>query len=202
MSITSPSSIGGNKSEQYLKINPQGKVPALVCESSGLRLAESDTISRYLLSTYQSVGPSFQPDNPRSNQIARFHDLYLTSIQACLYKPTPPFGIFGDRIDALKEFSKQLYVIADLMEDGTKYACGDEVSLADATLFPTIVFAVFMFPKFDGVDFGGHDDSSQVPAIPTKISNWFQSLIQNDPDFRKVYDEVSTISHYASYISS
>jgi glutathione S-transferase len=78
--------LGGFKSDEYLAINPQGKVPALKCESTGLCIAESDTVARYLMSTYASEGPSFQPDNPISNMIARFHDIYLTSIQMCLYK--------------------------------------------------------------------------------------------------------------------
>ena len=91
--------------------------------------------ARYLLSEYSHVGPSFQPNNLISNQIARFHDLCLTTIQMCLYKAGPPFGIYHTRQDALKEYSKQLYVIADLFpETPGPYICGSEVSLADATV--------------------------------------------------------------------
>jgi hypothetical protein len=136
------------------------------------------------MSTYADQGPSFQPDNPRSNQIARFHDLYLTTIQNCLYKPAPPFGIYGDRKQALAEYSKQLYVIADLMEDDAMYACGDEVALADATLFPSVIFAVHMFPKFD---------SGLEKPVPPKIEAWFQGLIEKDSAFKKAYDEVGYV---------
>ena len=87
----SPAELGGFKSEEYLAINPQGKVPALKCASTGLFLAESDTVARYLMSTYANQGPSFQPDNPKSNMIARFHDMYLSTIQMCLYKVRPCF---------------------------------------------------------------------------------------------------------------
>lgn len=180
VSVVSPLDLGGFKSEEYLKVSPQGKVPSMKCES-GLCIAESDTVSRYIMSTYADQGPSFQPDNPRSNQIARFHDLYLTTIQSCLYKPGPPFGIYGDRKKALAEYSKQLYVIADLMQDDAMYACGDEVSLADATLFPSVIFAVHMFPKFD---------SDLENPIPPKIEAWFQCLIEKDSAFKKAYDEV------------
>ena len=185
----SPSEVGGFKSPEYLKINPQGKVPAMKCED-GLLIAESDTVSRYLISKYSDKGPTFQPDNPKSNMIARFHDVYLSSIQMCLYKPSPPFGIYGDRKQALKEYSRQLYVIADLMDDKGHYLCGDEVSLADATLFPSIVFAAHMFPKFDcGID----------KPIPAKIESWFRRMIDTDVAFKKVYDEVSRRLHYSSY---
>mmetsp|Transcript_10631 Transcript_10631/g.25680 ORF Transcript_10631/g.25680 Transcript_10631/m.25680 type:complete len:200 (-) Transcript_10631:790-1389(-) len=135
VSISSPAELGGFRSEEYLKVNPQGKVPALKIHETGLCLAESDTCARYLLSTYEGVGPSFQPNNPISNQIARFHDLYLTTIQMCLYKAGPPFGSFHTRQDALKEYSKQLHVIANLFPDHSgPYICGSDVSLADATV--------------------------------------------------------------------
>lgn len=166
-----------------MKINPQGKVPSLKCQTTGESFAESDTVCRYLIDTYSNLGPSFQPSNPLSNEIARFHDMYLTTIQSCLYRAAPPFGSFGTRKDALKEYSKQLYVIADLMMDDATYMCGDEVSLADATVFPSIVFAAFMFPKFD---FGAEND-----PIPPKIQAWFQRMIDTDSAFEKVYNEMS-----------
>ena len=170
------------KSEEYLKVNPESKVPALSCPSSNLCLGESDTICRYLISEYAHIGPSFQPNNPIANMIARIHDVYLSSIQTCLYKPGPPFGVYGTRMDALAEYSKQLHIIADnYMSDEGPYLCGEDVTIADATVFPSIVFASRFFPKFDtGLD----------QPIPTKIENWFQSLINNDPAFKKVYDEV------------
>lgn len=173
--------LGGFKSEEYLAVNPQGKVPALKCQESGLAIAESDTVSRYLLSEFAALEPSFQPDNPKSNLMSRFNDIYINSIQGCLYKVDPPFGSFGTRRDALEEFSKQLYVIAEMMDPTGPYLCGSEVSLADATIFPTIVFAAFMFPKFDhGIE----------RAIPEKLEAWFQRMQDTESSFRKVYDEV------------
>ncbi|KAL3911037.1 MAG: hypothetical protein SGILL_007444 [Bacillariaceae sp.] len=179
--VVSPAALGGFKSEEYLAINPQGKVPAL--KSEKICLAESDTVCRYLLSTYADLGPSFQPDNPLSNEIARFHDMYLTTIQSCLYKAAPPFGTFGNRKKALQEYSKQLHVIANLMEDSGPYMCGAEISLADATVFPSIVFASFMFPKFQH----GIVDH---PPIPPKIQDWYQRMIDTDSSFQKVYEEM------------
>lgn len=182
----SPAELGGFKSEDYLAINPQGKVPSLKCQTTGRSFAESDTVSRYLLSTYSDSGPSFQPENPLSNEIARFHDMYLTTIQSCLYRAAPPFGMFGTRKDALKEYSKQLYVISDLLDDQGPYLCGEEVSLADATVFPSIVFATYMFPKFD--------DSlglfAEQPPIPKNIEDWYQRMIDTDSAFQKVYEEI------------
>lgn len=185
LAVVSPAELGGFKSPEYLAINPQGKVPALKCQATGMTIAESDTVSRYLLSEYATYGPSFQPSNPISNLMSRFNDVYLNSIQMCLYKPGPPFGSYGTRKDALKEFSKQLYVIADMMDPLGPYLCGTEVSLADATIFPTIVFAAFMFPKFDhGVE----------QAVPEKMEAWFRIMRDTDSSFRKVYEEVRRIA--------
>lgn len=189
-SIVTPMELGGFKSEQYLAINPQGKVPSLKCQTTGRSFAESDTVCRYLLSTYADLGPSFQPENPLSNEIARFHDMYLTTIQTCLYRAGPPFGIFGTRKDALNEYSKQLYVISNLMDDQGPYMCGDEVSLADATVFPSVVFDSYMFPKFDSQGLFMEGGQQQQP-IPKKIEDWYQRMIDTDSAFKKVYAEIS-----------
>jgi len=176
ITIASPGDLGGLKSEEYLQKNPQGKMPMLSCSKSGLDIAESDTIARFLLSEYPQ-GPSFLPDSPLSNLIARIHDMYITPIQACMYKGGP-FGVFGTRKDALKELVRQLNVIEGLMMDG-KYLCGDEISLADATLFPTAIFVDMMLPKFD-----------ITPALPPKLAAWFARLQKEDAECAKVYEEV------------
>lgn len=86
--IISPVALGGLKSPEYLALSPSGLMPCLAIQkehASGMKhISESDTIARYLLSEYSDVGPSFLPENPRSNQIARWHDMYLTTIQGCL----------------------------------------------------------------------------------------------------------------------
>jgi glutathione S-transferase len=176
--IVSPAEVGGLKSNDYLSINPQGKMPAYTCSETGTNLAESDTIVRYLLSKYSTIGPSFQPELPLSNYICRIHDLYLGPIQSCMYK-MPPFSQFGTRSDALAEFVKQMNVIENLLPGNTQYLCNDELSHADAALFPTMIFANHMLPKYD-----------ITPPLPPKIQKWFDSLLANDAVFQKVYTEV------------
>lgn len=175
--IQPPTALGGLKSEEYLRCNPQGKMPLL--SSPELDIAESDTIARYLVSNYSHLGPSFQPDNPRSNLMARIHDMYITTIQGALYKAMPPFGTFGTRRLALAEIQKQLLVIENLVVTDGLYLCGNDVSLADATIFPTLVFIHHMFPKFD-----------IAPALPTKLAKYFQDVTDKDADFAKVRSEI------------
>jgi len=181
VTIVSPMDMGGLRSPEYLALNPQGKMPLLSIKD-GMNLPESDTICRYLMSTYADKGPDFLPNDPKSNLIARIHDIYIATIQGVLYKAAPPFGIFATRSDALKELQKQLNVIDDLIDNDKEgiYLCGNDVSLADATLFPTMIFVDSMLPKF-GVEGG----------VPPKIAKWFNEVREKDSDFAKVYDEVS-----------
>jgi len=180
VTIVSPMELGGLKSEKYLALNPQGKMPLLTVED-GMSIPESDTICRYLMYTYSEKPPSFLPNDTKSNLIARIHDMYLTTIQGCMYKASPPFGMYGTRQDALAEFQKQLGVINDLIDDDKDglYLVSSEVSLADATLFPTMVFAKNMLPKF-GIE----------NPLPNKIAKWYDDVKANDPVFSKVHDEV------------
>ncbi len=188
MAVVSPSELGGLKSPEYLAIHPQGKMPALqrcfIPDGDDGRLpclAESDCISRMLMDRYASLSPSFQPCNPQSNVIARFFDIYLAPLQGAMYKFGPPFAQFGMRADALKEYQKQLSILEQMIPevDGL-YLLGNEVSYADATLFPSLIFANFMLPKF-GVE----------TPLPPKLSKWFDQVREEDSDFKKIYQEVS-----------
>jgi glutathione S-transferase len=151
--------------------------------AGGICIPESDTICRYLLSEYENVGPSFQLNNPRSNLIARIHDSYISPIQGSMYKPSPPFGSFYNRKNAIAELQRQYKVIDELVENNGSYLLGEDVSYCDATLFPTTVFVAFMLPKFGILD---------EDALPSKIRNWFNRVIAMDSDFAKVHDEVRT----------
>lgn len=189
--VVSPMELGGLKDPAFLRLNPQGKMPLLVVhgddgDGDDVCVPESDTICRYLVSRYGNDGPSFRPDDVRSNLVARLHDMYLTTIQGCLYKAVPPFGVYGCRSEALAEFRHQLGVIADNVpgnDVATPYLFGDEVTLADATLFPTAVFATFMLPKF-GVP--------AEEALPPKLARWYDAVVQQDDDFAKVHQELVT----------
>lgn len=186
--IISPVVFGGLKTPEFLARSPKGLMPCLTIqkEDKPIHIPESDTISRYLMSEYAEMGPSFLPNDPQSNLLARYHDFYLTTIQGCLYKDASrlPFGNFGDRKSTLQEFREQLGIIDGMIDDERKgiYLLGEEVSYADATIFPTMVFAKFMLPKFEG----GED----VPPLPPKISAWFETLRAEDADFAKVHDEI------------
>ena len=58
--VVSPSELGGLRSEEYLTLNPQGKMPLLV-EDDGTVVWESDAICRHLLEKHAATGPSLYP---------------------------------------------------------------------------------------------------------------------------------------------
>ena len=160
--IVNPSELGGLKSTEFLELNMQGKMPLLVT-AEGWAIPESDTISRYLIDKFASLAPSYVPATPEqrilSEQISRTHDMYISLVQGAMYKaPGTPFSIYGqDRSAALFELKKQFLGIEKTLEKFSKqypslrggpYLCGNEISLADVTLFPTAVFAMFMLPEF------------------------------------------------------
>lgn len=211
--INDPKVLGGAKSVKYMQLNRQGKTPLLVTKEN-FSIAESDTIAKYLLHKYINFGPSFSPPTLMQrvlcDQIIRFHDLYISPIQGSMYKVKgTTFSSFGvDRTAALKELQKQLSNIDQLLAAFKvtypnlsccdPYLCGKEISLADATLFPTFVFCDFILPTvFDWkkedyqCKYFGHWFTEEVPAaklvreeIVEALSEWKANgrfdLIENE----------------------
>ena len=86
--IKSPKELGGLVSPEYRALNPQGKMPLLVCDD--VSLPESDPISRHLLALFPE-GESFVPSSlaarAKADLISRLHDCYIQPIQVHLYQP-------------------------------------------------------------------------------------------------------------------
>ena len=143
--ILSPMELGGLRSSEFMAFNPQGKMPLLVEDEDANPVWESDAICRHILDRYAGApGPSFWPANANartaSEVLCRLHDAYIGPIQGCLYKPVPPFGRFGTRADAIRELIAQLGNVESLADPEGPFLTGPDISLADATLFPTMVF--------------------------------------------------------------
>eukprot|EP00242_Pyramimonas_sp_CCMP2087_P014111 CAMPEP_0198211934 /NCGR_PEP_ID=MMETSP1445-20131203/25428_1 /TAXON_ID=36898 /ORGANISM="Pyramimonas sp., Strain CCMP2087" /LENGTH=312 /DNA_ID=CAMNT_0043886295 /DNA_START=55 /DNA_END=990 /DNA_ORIENTATION=+ len=180
VTITSPAVIGGLKSDEYLALNPQGKMPVLVLDDDQA-LPESEVITQYLVDKYADVGPSLRPGTPeqraKANLATRIHDFYITSIQGVMYRGPMPLK---DRAEGIKAISQQLQILEDICEAGP-YFVGDQPSTADAALFPTFVFMAFILPcKF------GWDD---VFAGKPKLKAWYQHM-KVDGCGARVYEEV------------
>ena len=180
--ITNPSEVGGLKSEEYLAMNPQGKMPLLMT-ADGLALPESEVISQWICDEYSEVGPELKPEDPETRAICalatRIHDVYIVPIQGCMYRG--PMDV-KTRADQLADVAKQLDVIEGAMSlrDGP-FVAGREPSTADAALFPTYVFIEYILPKH----FGWKD----VFAGRPRTAEWWEAM-RLDTCGARVYGEI------------
>ncbi|KAG2500784.1 hypothetical protein HYH03_001546 [Edaphochlamys debaryana] len=176
--IVSPQAIGGLKSEEYLKLNPQGKMPLMVLPD-GTALPESEVIVGYVLDKYAGRGPSLQASTPEARAQAalatRIHDIYLGPAMASMYKP---MGI-EDRAKGIAALAFQMDVLEGICKG--PFMAGSEVTSADAALFPSFVFIEFILPKF----FGWKD----VFAGRPKLAAWWAAM-KADPVAAGVMAEV------------
>lgn len=186
VAIVSPMDLGGLRSDEYLAVNPQGKMPALACRDEDELVPESDTIARFLGGRFDSGGTFAPPAGSalalKADRLARHHDIYLAPIQGCLYKASPAgqaYGAFPTRAAALDEFQTQLQLIERYADAGGPYLCGPEPSQADCALFPTLIFAADMLPKFD-----------REFTVGPNTKKWFEMLKTSDPVGQRIYEEV------------
>jgi len=178
--IVAPTAYGGLKSPEYLKLNPQGKMPLLI-KPDGTTLPESEVIVQYLLDKFSGKGPSLVASTPEARAVGalatRLLDVYITPVQGCMYR----------KMDSAEQRAKEVQQIAfqlDAIEGvitGQPFICGADITAADGALFPTMVFLVHMLPKYFGW-------SSVFEGRP-KLEAWWEA-VQKDAEAAKVIAEI------------
>ncbi|MEM7224150.1 MAG: glutathione S-transferase family protein [Pseudomonadota bacterium] len=132
---------GNTASEEYLSMNPTGKVPTLI--DGDQVIWESNTVLRYIAAT---AGASLYPSDPAGrSRVETWMDWLLASLNG------PYVTIFkavkGEQ--AVPEAAAKELVAALLVLDGrlaqSPYLAGDDLSLADICLAP-IVHRCLNFP--------------------------------------------------------
>jgi glutathione S-transferase len=142
------------QTEEYLRLNPNGKVPTLV--DGDTVVWESNTILRYL-SNKLAGGAALYPSGPAErSQVERWMDWQLASLNA------PYLGVFreakkkeDERAASFAADSKELTALLELLEKGTAgrpWIAGAHFSIADICLGP-IIDRALAFPV-------------SLPAIP------------------------------------
>ncbi len=135
-----PGASGLLKSAEYLKINPLGKLPALVLD--GEALPESEVICEYLEDAHPS--PTLRPVDPQVRAkvrlLSRLGDLTIAPQLTKLFAQMNPKTRDAAVVDqAFKDMDTALTQIAHFLE-GPDYAVGNRLSLADCTLAPLLFF--------------------------------------------------------------
>lgn len=141
---------GGTKSDEYLSMNPMGKIPALVLDD-GTVIPESDTIVEYLEDAFpqKALRPASAEDKAKARLIARVAELYVIAPGSVLFGQMNP----ATRNAALVEetfvkIEDGLTHLNLFLGDGP-YAVGKTFSTADAGLVP-FVFYLGVFAQVFG----------------------------------------------------
>ena len=163
------------------KLNPIQKVPTLLL--NGKVMPESEVICEYLEDLglgNVSLRPESADDRARMRLLSRIGDLYVMDPMTKLFGQINPKGRDQALVDReLAELAKGLGWLAAYI-DGSQYAVGDSLTLADCTLAPMLFFYEQIGPMFGSVD-----PFKEVPAV----GKYYQALKQN-PHVARVVEEL------------
>lgn len=139
---------GALTSEEFVKLTPMHKVPALV--SGDMVIPESEVIVEYLEDVEPDVSllPSTPEGRAQARLLARIGDLYIMVPLGKLFGQINPQGRDAKLVKELfGELDKGLGWLAHYL-DGSKYAVDGELSIADCALIPMLFFASKITPLF------------------------------------------------------
>lgn len=135
---------GEHKSSQYLKVNPAGKLPALV--DGDLTLTESLAIVLYLAEKYPEKG--FIPRNPAQRaEMYRWLLFAATELEQPLWRIARNTALYpenrripADIANAREDFTAMAAVLEDHLK-GRQFLVGNSVSVADFVMAYTLDWA-------------------------------------------------------------
>jgi glutathione S-transferase len=131
---------GGLKSEEFLAVNPIGKVPCLVTET-GLRLPESEVIVEYIEDAYPK--PLLRPRKPEERAhvrlISRVNDIYLVPAMSKVFAVMGPKRDASAVAAALEDVNKALGHLEAYVA-GKKHIAGNKFTVADCAVTPVLFF--------------------------------------------------------------
>ena len=167
---------GGISSDEFKKINPTGRIPAL--EVDGRVFGESGILCEYLEDRYPT--PSLRPEGllelASARLIAQIADAYILGPLFVLLPIMNP----KDRDEKVVEtqtalLKKNLLLLEKTMRDSgyddANYAVGGRLSLADCALVPALFVTVNVLPAF-GI-------SAPLEATPALIHYW-QAILKDE----------------------
>jgi len=137
-----PIDLGKNeqKSSEFLKINPNGKIPALVDhDNNGFAIIESGAILLYLAEKYGR----FIPKNPKARSLAIQWLMFQMGGIGPMMGQLSHFYLYADikvpyAIKRYKDETDRLFSVLDTQLQGRDYLAG-EYSIADIAHYPWII---------------------------------------------------------------
>ncbi|WP_158744292.1 glutathione S-transferase family protein [Acidisphaera sp. L21] len=166
---------GRNQDDDYLAMNPNGRVPTI--EDDGFRLWESNSIIRYLALQYAPAHPIY-PAAPRERAgMERWLDWVLTTLQPAErpvfwgYVRTDPADRNAAALADATEKAGMLWALLDRHLQGRRYLEAECFTLADLVM-ATYARRWFGIPEI------------VRPAMPD-LERWYAAM-QSRPGFQKV----------------
>ncbi len=172
---------GGNKSPEYLAVNPLGKIPALQLDDE-TGLPESEVIVEYLEEVFpqKSLLPADPVQRARVRVIGRAAELYVMAAIGPLFGQMDPSTRDQAVVETqLAKLREALTSLEPLMGPGP-YGFGGELTLADGILFPVLTYVGVV-----GQAFGAGD----LLAAHPKLAAYLPAAGQN-PVLARVHGEI------------
>jgi len=175
---------GGAGSEEYKKINPLGKVPALLLDDGSV-VPESIVIGEYLEDRFPA--PSLRPADAtacaRMRLLTHFTDSYLEPPLHALFPQVMDPSARDPKLVAEKvaELATRYDQLAGFLTPGGPYAMGKDLTLADCVLFSLFFFATKVHPML-----GDKDPTASRPVL----AQWWDA-VQKHPAVAKVNAELA-----------
>lgn len=162
---------GEHKQPEFLAINPNGAVPALV--DGDFVLTESRVIMQYLVSKKPESGLLPRDEQARIDVMRwQFWDSshFSASLRTLMFERflKPMFGLGEPNAASIEEALtnfRRFAAVLDKRLDGRQYVVGDSLTLADLTLAPSLMYAT----------------QTQVPLAEfPNIQKWFSRISDMD----------------------
>jgi GSH-dependent disulfide-bond oxidoreductase len=162
------------KSPEFLKINPNGRIPALIDREEGIAMRESSVIMEYLATKYNS--PLFPVKDPKAKVLVQQWVAWQISGLGPMMGQAMAFqrlvlavkGQYNElAIGRFRAESERLLQTLDtqLSDSGGPFILGPNITLADVACFPYVASA-----------FWANVDIEEMP----KLKAWIDMLHQRD----------------------
>lgn len=171
---------GGTGSDEYKKLNPTGKVPAL--DVDGIVIPESAAIQAYLENTQggASLVPNDFLESAQITSMSQIADLYIGENLGALFGQMNPKerseDITKSRLEGLATGIARLNAV---IAPGP-YAHGGTLSVADCTIAPILFYVTRIIPMF-----GGGDPLADAPNVTA-----YWEAIQRDDNVAGVLEQM------------
>ncbi|KAL9096085.1 MAG: hypothetical protein Q9165_001607 [Trypethelium subeluteriae] len=164
------------KSESYLKICPNGRLPAIKDPNTGLTLWESDAIILYLVEQYDKTG-KISVKEGTEKYLALQWTIFQASGQGPYFGQLAWFAKFHSEklpsaIDRFVKEAERITAVLDKAVSGTGWLIGDRCTFVDLSFVTWAMVARRLFKEL-----GKEDDLKKFP----NHEKWLENMSAREP---------------------